>query len=268
MDRPPVNSAMSIRWRRPPKLRYTPRCTRPSRFNRSPTPAWTRRSTVVCSSTPARTRLSMYSRLRASRMTDSIPSRCNRCASSKPAGPAPMMPTWVRIPSLFEDSDQFPVADADGQRHQSEDGIGGCQTYALPGGERLVPGEPLTHRKPEVLVRHPKRSGREDNRRHEHQRRNAGGHGHLYRRQEQHRDGDETGGIEKAKNVHCHRHDEGEQYDAELNLLHGRDEISGQPVGDPVVLHDVRQAEDAANEQQQGPRNAGADVFVAQDTAH
>ena len=36
-------------------------------------------------------------RLRASRTTESMPARCSRCESIRPAGPAPMMPTWVRI---------------------------------------------------------------------------------------------------------------------------------------------------------------------------
>src|SRR5688572_28387207 len=29
-----------------------------------------------------------------------MPSRCNSCASSRPAGPAPTMPTWVSIIAL------------------------------------------------------------------------------------------------------------------------------------------------------------------------
>src|SRR6187401_2767108 len=54
------------------------------------------RSTVACSSTPARTRSMTYSWLRFSRMTESMPRRCNSCPSIRPAGPAPTMPTWVR----------------------------------------------------------------------------------------------------------------------------------------------------------------------------
>src|SRR5207244_1740798 len=37
-----------------------------------------------------------YSRLRFSSTIESIPSRCRRCASRSPAGPAPTIPTWVR----------------------------------------------------------------------------------------------------------------------------------------------------------------------------
>ena len=59
------------------------------------------RSTVPCSSTPARTRCSTYSRLRASSTTDSMPARCSRCESSSPAGPAPTMPTWVRMGECY-----------------------------------------------------------------------------------------------------------------------------------------------------------------------
>ena len=54
---------------------------------------------VPCSSTPARTRCSTYSRSRPSSTVDSMPCRCIRCDSSRPAGPAPTMPTWVRMRS-------------------------------------------------------------------------------------------------------------------------------------------------------------------------
>src|SRR5712671_1789122 len=74
-----------------------PRCTAPSRFIRSPTPTSVRRSTVPCSSTPARTVDSISARLRDSRTIDSIPRRWRRWESSRPAGPAPTMPTWVRM---------------------------------------------------------------------------------------------------------------------------------------------------------------------------
>src|SRR5262245_2424762 len=53
--------------------------------------------TVPCSSTPARTRLSTYSRLRVSITMDSMPCNHSRRPSSNPAGPAPTMPTCVRI---------------------------------------------------------------------------------------------------------------------------------------------------------------------------
>src|SRR5712691_10870707 len=67
---------------------------------RSPTPVALSRSTVPCSSTPARSVASTASRLRFSSTTDSMPSRCSRCESSRPAGPAPTIPTWVRTGSL------------------------------------------------------------------------------------------------------------------------------------------------------------------------
>ena len=64
--------------------------------SRSPTPVSIIRLTVPCSSRPARTRSSTYRRLRASSTTDSMPARCSRCDSIRPAGPAPTMPTCVR----------------------------------------------------------------------------------------------------------------------------------------------------------------------------
>src|SRR5258706_1808060 len=67
---------------------------------RSPTPVALSRSTVPCSSTPARSVASTAARLRFSSTTDSMPSRCSRCESSRPAGPAPTIPTWVRTGSL------------------------------------------------------------------------------------------------------------------------------------------------------------------------
>ena len=42
-------------------------------------------------------RFSMYSRLRFSMMIESMPCRMSSRASISPAGPAPMIPTWVRI---------------------------------------------------------------------------------------------------------------------------------------------------------------------------
>src|SRR4051794_6297884 len=98
---------------------------------RSPTPASVRRSTVPCSRTPARTRASTYSRVRFSTITDSMPCRASSWASVRPAGPAPMIPTWVRMaPSnplvtagsargrdvLEDDGQPLPHADAD-RRH-------------------------------------------------------------------------------------------------------------------------------------------------------
>src|SRR5215207_8243967 len=68
---------------------------------RSPTPVSIRRSRTHCSITPARMRSSTYWRVRASRMTDWMPSRCRRWASISPAGPAPTIPTWVRMASCL-----------------------------------------------------------------------------------------------------------------------------------------------------------------------
>src|SRR5581483_6459344 len=64
---------------------------------RSPTPVSMRVSTVPCSSTPARMVPSSASRVRFSSTTESMPARCSRCDSSRPAGPAPTMPTRVVI---------------------------------------------------------------------------------------------------------------------------------------------------------------------------
>src|SRR3954469_10842097 len=71
--------------------------TRPSRCRRSARPVSVSSSTVPCSSTPARTLCSTYSRLRASSTTESMPRGWRRCDSIRPAGPAPTIPTCVRI---------------------------------------------------------------------------------------------------------------------------------------------------------------------------
>src|SRR6516165_11334506 len=80
-----------------------------SRCIRSPTPVSIRRSLAHCSMSPARMRLSMYSRLRFSRITDSMPSRCRRCESINPAGPAPIIPTCVRMNFPWEALYQRPL---------------------------------------------------------------------------------------------------------------------------------------------------------------
>ncbi len=70
----------------------------PSRCSRSPTPVRPKdRRQHSCSNTPARTRSSICCWLCASRTIDSMPSRCNRCDSMSPAGPAPTIATCVRI---------------------------------------------------------------------------------------------------------------------------------------------------------------------------
>src|SRR6185312_14214682 len=52
---------------------------------------------------------------RFSMTTDSMPSRWSRCASSRPAGPAPTMPTCVRISDTLDDhGDSLADADAHG----------------------------------------------------------------------------------------------------------------------------------------------------------
>src|SRR5688572_4372909 len=76
---------------------YRPSWRSPSRWRFPATPMACSRSTVPCSRTPALTRSITYSRLRFSTMTESMPLRCSRCPSMSPAGPAPMMPTCVRI---------------------------------------------------------------------------------------------------------------------------------------------------------------------------
>src|SRR3954471_9357375 len=93
---PPVRALRSLRWRSPSNCSSTPWWTIPSRCARSPTPISTSRSTVPCSSTPARTRFSTYSRSRSSRITDSIPPSSSSRPSTRPAGPAPTIPTCVR----------------------------------------------------------------------------------------------------------------------------------------------------------------------------
>src|SRR3954453_3015576 len=73
-----------------------PRCSSPSRCSRFPRPAAVRASTEFCSRMPARIRASTYSRDRFSRTTESPPRCASSRDSSRPAGPAPMIPTWVR----------------------------------------------------------------------------------------------------------------------------------------------------------------------------
>src|SRR5918993_205502 len=100
IDRP-VRSVSGTRWRRPPERSSMPWWTMPWRRSRPATPAASSSSTVPCSSTPARTRCSTWSRLRASSTTESTPSRCSNSDSSSPAGPAPTIPTWVRMRLLL-----------------------------------------------------------------------------------------------------------------------------------------------------------------------
>ena len=53
---------------------------------------------------PARIRAATYSSVRLSTTTDSTPSAASRCASSRPAGPAPTMATSVRMPASLASS--------------------------------------------------------------------------------------------------------------------------------------------------------------------
>ncbi len=104
--RPPVKPSRSIRSIRPPKARFTPSWTSPSRSIRAPTPAWRNSSWNWSSKTPARIRLSTCVRLRFSKITESIPARSRSWESSSPAGPAPMIATCVRIPSTPWDASE------------------------------------------------------------------------------------------------------------------------------------------------------------------
>src|SRR5215210_2006700 len=95
----------------------------PSRFRRSPTPISTIKSTVLCSRMPARMVSSMSARGRLSSTTDSMPDRCSRCESMSPAGPAPTMPTCVRIPchnrrSALGDRYHIPVLAGGGKERE------------------------------------------------------------------------------------------------------------------------------------------------------
>src|SRR3954469_3278321 len=54
-------------------------------------------STVRYSIAPALARFSIFPRGCRSRSTKSMPARCRRCAATKPAGPAPTMPTVVSV---------------------------------------------------------------------------------------------------------------------------------------------------------------------------
>src|SRR5258707_9814132 len=64
---------------------------------RSPSPISISRLTVPCSRTPARIVVSTSSLLRLSSTIESMPSRASKSDNSNPAGPAPMIPTCVRI---------------------------------------------------------------------------------------------------------------------------------------------------------------------------
>ena len=52
------------------------------------------------SSTPARARASTYDRERLSSTTESMPAACRSAARTRPAGPAPMIATWVLVGGL------------------------------------------------------------------------------------------------------------------------------------------------------------------------
>ena len=67
----------------------------PSASIRAPSPLARSTSTVPHSSTPARIRDSTCSRLWRSSTTLSMPAWWSMSESSEPAGPAPMIATWV-----------------------------------------------------------------------------------------------------------------------------------------------------------------------------
>ena len=83
-------------------LQVDPRCRSPSRSSRPPSPDARSRSTVDCSRMPARIREATYSSERDSTTTDSTPSAASRWESNIPAGPAPMIATWVRTVSMAQ----------------------------------------------------------------------------------------------------------------------------------------------------------------------
>ena len=72
-----------------------PSCRSPSRSTRSETPLSTSMLTVPCSRMPARTVSEISWWLRISITVDSMPALASRWESMSPAGPAPMMATWV-----------------------------------------------------------------------------------------------------------------------------------------------------------------------------
>src|SRR5262245_56904249 len=96
----PVNLLSSMRWRLPSKAISRPSWMSLSRLSRSPTPACVNKSTVPCSSSPARTRARKYSGVRFSSTIVSIPANPNSRDNSKPAGPAPTIPTFVCMDKL------------------------------------------------------------------------------------------------------------------------------------------------------------------------
>ena len=91
----PTSCSKSIRWLSPLKRKTMPSWRSPSRSTRSETPESTSMFTVPGSRMPART-VSWISRgLRISTTVDSMSCVASRWESMEPAGPAPMMATWV-----------------------------------------------------------------------------------------------------------------------------------------------------------------------------
>jgi len=83
-----------------------PRCSSPWASIPAPSPTPRSRSTLELSRMPALIRAATYSLVRASTTIDPMPSCARRWASSRPAGPAPMMATSVRMGLFIEDKGQ------------------------------------------------------------------------------------------------------------------------------------------------------------------
>ena len=91
----PTSCSKSIRWLSPLKRKTMPSWRSPSRSTRSETPESTSMFTVPGSRMPARTVSWISRRLRISTTVDSMSCVASRWESMRPAGPAPMMATWV-----------------------------------------------------------------------------------------------------------------------------------------------------------------------------
>src|ERR1700704_1720021 len=85
-----------------------PRCSSPCASIPAPSPTARSRSTLELSRMPALMRAATYSLVRASTTIDSMPSCARMWASSRPAGPAPMMATSVRMGLFIEDKRPMP----------------------------------------------------------------------------------------------------------------------------------------------------------------
>src|SRR5687768_1489968 len=91
---------------------------------RAAAPQARRASTVPCSRIPARWRCSTYARVLFSRTAQSMPALWSRRARRRPAGPAPMIPTVVRMRSALE-YEREALAHADAQGGEARAGARG-----------------------------------------------------------------------------------------------------------------------------------------------